>query len=729
MALKVGELYVSLSANLSNFSKGMDKALAHLEKVAGQVKRLANDVSQLGRPLAAVILGAVAASAQANAQMNAEVNRLKDTFLAMAAEIGEAFLPAIREVNDVLLRVLGFFQRLSPETKALIVDWGILAIQVTGGAMALSKVALALEVVAKAARMANGAIGKLTKAFGPANAAAGGFAKALTPVLIPVLAIAAALAGIVLAAGALKLAWQEFGDAIKSAMSSAWTTVKEFVSKAVDGFKLLLRVMKPILKQKLGIDVDAITAKIEAWAGSASEFASGVKDTVVDGAKAAGGAALDGLEQSYNALGKGLVDKITGFVDGLQAKISGAVDAVTAGPDGTLPTTSGKLPELQMAETFDPLYFGKAIESVTDAFSAGMESRRKAERAYADRVTETLRASSDYFVGRLRGAFSGISNVIDSASNGAALGGAFGAVAGVAFDLVTRSEQFRTVIGMLEQMLTNLSTVLAQFLEPLQPVIGALSMIGTSIASALAPVLNVLGPIIEALAPPMVMIAGIFSFLAPVLQWVAKAAGFLVPVFKVVFEVLKVVANVVGSIMIAIGDVWNGILGAIEGFLRMLGGIEIFGAKPFEFLNQWADGLKGAMMPTDQMREGLAALNGMTWEQAQAAANATAEQLKNTAALKEATESLTNVPEGYKVALARFNAQDPLAGSGPSAITPIGPAGETSTESAPVAPIIINVNGTTDPAGVAREVMRELEREQYRRTRSTYTGPTRFVVP
>ncbi|MBN1206355.1 MAG: hypothetical protein JXB05_15685, partial [Myxococcaceae bacterium] len=192
-----------------------------------------------------------------------------------------------------------------------------------------------------------------------------------------------------------------------------------------------------------------------------------------------------------------------------------------------------------------------------------------------------------------------------------------------------------------------------------------------------------LGQALASVAPIVVVVADLLAALAPVITLLMQVLNPLMiafellggPALKALFDVVKFVARVILTIVKAIGDVWNGILGAIQDVFRTLADISVFGAKPLGFLDGWADGLESAMVDTDALAESLRQLNGLTYEAAQERARETAAVLRNKEALKKATDELTNVPNAWKVALARFEAQD--AQEGPSVPVPLpsGPGG------------------------------------------------------
>ncbi|MFY0577987.1 hypothetical protein ACN28S_29995 [Cystobacter fuscus] len=154
-----------------------------------------------------------------------------------------------------------------------------------------------------------------------------------------------------------------------------------------------------------------------------------------------------------------------------------------------------------------------------------------------------------------------------------------------------------------------------------------------------------LSPIIELLSKVLVLIIQPLNLLAG-------------PILRGLFESVKYISIGILYVAKGIAWVWNGIIGAIQSVLSAIGNIKIFGGKPFDFLNDWADSLNSAKMDTDSLDSALNNLQNMTWEQAQAASQQAEETWKSYEANKKVNEALSNVPTAWKRALREFEAQD-----------------------------------------------------------------------
>ncbi|RYZ32815.1 MAG: hypothetical protein EOO72_15005, partial [Myxococcaceae bacterium] len=117
MALKVGDLYVAVTASIGEALVSVGKLVKGVEKAAKQVKEAAEPIGNIGAVVAAGIVAAVAASAESNAAMKEQTERIKDLLITLAAELGDLFAPLVKKVANVIEQVVAKLQSLSPATK------------------------------------------------------------------------------------------------------------------------------------------------------------------------------------------------------------------------------------------------------------------------------------------------------------------------------------------------------------------------------------------------------------------------------------------------------------------------------------------------------------------------------------------------------------------------------------------------------------------------------------
>ncbi|HYH97498.1 MAG TPA: hypothetical protein VD972_16115, partial [Hyalangium sp.] len=327
---------------------------------------------------------------------------------------------------------------------------------------------------------------------------------------------------------------------------------------------------------------------------------------------------------------------------------------------------------------------------------------------------------------------------------GMTAGGPAGGFVAVIADLLTRSQQFAVLVETISGLIGMVADWLGKLVEPFIPLVGAIAHLIEAGLQALTPVLTSLTAFIEPLVPSIMVLGELFAGLAPVIALVVQALMvvlnplqlFAGPALKALFSVLKTVSTIILTVMKALGDVWNGIVGAIQKVFRMLADISVFGVRPLGFLDGWADGLERAKVDTEAMAKALQALTGMTYEAALEKAKETAEVIRNRKETEKATQALTNVPSAFKYALASFNAQDPQGPgmmpvpSAPPAPPPSGGGrpwesgtpwefGVTTPAQPGAGPAIdtVNINTTSVPEAVA-QLERLMDRFGFARTGS-----------
>ena len=261
---------------------------------------------------------------------------------------------------------------------------------------------------------------------------------------------------------------------------------------------------------------------------------------------------------------------------------------------------------------------GKAADAFKELAKSSAEARQAMEEASKAAVNAMVSKAIGGPIGGLVQA--GVQGAQAGAPGGPA-GSAAGAAVGVMLELLTESTQFKKLMDIITKVLQSVSDALGQVLEPLLPFYALLEPLATALGAI-----------------------------------VAVLEGVLRPQFEVLWAVLKPVVWVVLKVTEVIGSFWNALVGMLQGLLRALGGISIFGGHPLSFLNDWANGLEKSKVNVKGIDDALAKLNGATYDNVAAQEDQTDSQKKLTDATEKATASMTNVPTGYKVALARFQA-------------------------------------------------------------------------
>ncbi|GHG79634.1 hypothetical protein [Comamonas sp. JC664] len=249
-ALKVGDLYIAVTASIGDALKSLQQLAKATEDAAKLIKKAAEPIGKLGAMVAAGMAGAVAAAMQSNERLRDEVGRLKELAYTLAADIGDLFLPVIRKLADFFERLVVTFQRLSPETKRTGAD---LAVWVAGLGLAIGTIGKLAGVVEGLA----GSVGIVLKVLGGLQKSTllASIGPTLAAVAAPAAAIAAAVAGLTLLAGSVYGAWTDTSTGLRDSVMSILSSIAGVASRVwqllTSTFKGLADTITSIAAQSL----------------------------------------------------------------------------------------------------------------------------------------------------------------------------------------------------------------------------------------------------------------------------------------------------------------------------------------------------------------------------------------------------------------------------------------------------------------------------------------------
>ena len=348
-ALRAGSVYVAVSASIGEFTKTMGQMVKAVENTAKRVKEAAKGIADVGAVFAAAMGGAVLASAQSNRAIQGDLENLKGYLTTMAADLGDAFGPFLRELTATVGAVAGAFQRLSPEVKAAVAQFLVMGAGVGAGAMVLGKAAGLVEGVAKAAGLVLGpalsTAAAAAKALGAASASAfpslgkavagmeGGVVKSLArvalsfgAVLAPVAAVVAAVGAVALVAGLVYKAWNDSSTGVRDSVLLTWEAIKGLGASLMETMGGWFDTLKAGLMKALSAILDGAAFVLRKIGGLMAPLAKGL--------------GLDGLAGMYqemsNLTGEQLLKDLKGgaaFLADNATKAAGAIvsAAETAG--------------------------------------------------------------------------------------------------------------------------------------------------------------------------------------------------------------------------------------------------------------------------------------------------------------------------------------------------------------------------------------------------------------
>ncbi|WP_141591513.1 hypothetical protein [Myxococcus sp. AB056] len=350
--LKVGDLYVAVTASIGGAMANLGKLVKGVEDAAKAVKKKAGDVAKLGAVVAAGLAGAVAAASQSNAAMAQQVERMTALLYTLAADVGDALLPVVEQVADGVERMVARFQSLAPEVRASALD---MAVWVAGAGLALGavgKVAGVVETLAMGmgallkvlnALNASSALASLAGAMDRVTASMGGMVASAPSVksslarlalsfgtlLVPLAAVAAAVTGVVLLAGSVYAAWEDSSTGLADFFRGLGARIGEWASHVVDAFSRAFSALGDFLRGIAATVLEKVASLVR-----------GVSRILEPVARAAGFSQLaDTFRDVSTITGKQLLDTLG---EGAQLLWSGAketaeaVGAAVAGAGRTL---------------------------------------------------------------------------------------------------------------------------------------------------------------------------------------------------------------------------------------------------------------------------------------------------------------------------------------------------------------------------------------------------------
>lgn len=712
MALRIGSLFVSIGASTAELDKGIGKALKKIDQFSSQVEKITKKATQLSLAVTGPIVAAIALAAKYNKQVAAEVDKVKGAFAALASEVASAFLPVVRQAADTILRVVTWLREMDPATKATIVSWATMAAKIGAVALAVGQVANVVGIVAK--------LGSLALTLAPA-----------VPVL---LAIAAAVAGIIALTGALSIAWDAWGTGISAMLNgvkgffvSAFQTIMNAVGGALkflrDSVVSILKTIKSALLSLPGTLgqglIDNIDTALYAMtdSGAIPQLFGDMADTAASYGKDAGKGFGESFKRGLKATG---IDNLIGMVEGLMKGPSGGP---VKGLGSTLADQAKDRKHLDDLAKKRAKEQAEAAERAAQALRDLHNSARDAALALVQGLAGKTGRAGGIFAAGVTGTSQGASLGALAGPKGAAVGAAAGFAVGAFTELVASSEGFKKTIESVDAIVGSVAELYGSLVSAFQPMI---LVVGMLVNAALRPFLassKALADQIVKLAPvlvPLVQRVGVVADLLMRFVFTTRRTAAALMVWEKVgrglFDAVKFSGTSMLNAALAIVDFWNGLIGSFRDILRNVAGMDVAGAKPFAFLDKFADTLNSLTLSGTRgaIADALATLSGASYDAAAAQiANAAAQQ-EQTEAIERSLGAWLNVPEGYKVAEARFAAMNPEGGNVSGALGAV-----TGTLVAPTLNVTIVSN---DPAVIWSKLQPLIKWDNFKRTGSTEGG-------
>lgn len=304
---------------------------------------------------------------------------------------------------------------------------------------------------------------------------------------------------------------------------------------------------------------------------------------------------------------------------------------------------------------------------LSDKVQAEFE-RAQEETAEAVRPTPDFKDAMSTAFTDIQGSLGTFSELAKAAEEGGKSGGVWGAIIAVVVRILQMTQVFQRVVGHFNMVVNTMVMALDRMLAPL-------------------------APLIELLSNGLIVLANFtiaISELSFGIEFITKAVGW--------------VAEGLTKALDWIIEKWNNL---VDGLAKLLGKIPGVGDK----LKSMAEKLT-----LDYSAQARADYESMFGEGGPDFGGFAEGMDKATDAVKEFGESLTNVPQGYKVDLARFNAMDaeipPMGGMLPAPAA----AGASSTR---IINNEVHIHGITDPVEIYEEIKRVQEMDNFITTGTT----------
>ena len=378
------------------------------------------------------------------------------------------------------------------------------------------------------------------------------------------------------------------------------------------------------------------------------------------------------------------VERVVGQLDPLYAMFQ----QMTA--DGTMTADSLSFFEgvIKQSAQVQDAYNEQQEENVATAKKAG-ESMGEAMAKVASDMDDARKRMMAGIASQAMAIVTGMGKfgeLVGVAQKGAEAGGAAGAAVAVVGQLLAWNEKFQAVIGELDGVIMNVVGALDGLVSGLAPLLSAVGDIVSVVIGGLTPVFNVIGDVLSMLSPVIQSVAtllqglsGVFSVLSGVLTIVSPI---LYAAFDVIDTVFRGIAIVILSVAYGLETAYNWVVDAIADVL------DAFGA------NKAADKMRSnkadAQGTLDQINE----LIGTSYEDALAAQGASggfdfgkeyeyefhsgADNMNQfNDAVSTATESLSNIPSGFKLAQYIYDAANGMAQSRSVGVGTVGSGNST----------------------------------------------------
>jgi hypothetical protein len=262
VALKVGDLYVLLSAKTDGLGQGLQNGAEQIERFAKRAKKVSNEFAGVGAAITASVLGIVSKVQSLDPVAHQSFMGFTLASQTLGVQIAHVAVPALNAMGQSLRNVADYLAGLSPQTKQHIADWIVIAAKVGTAALVFGRLMALLKGTAAIFQavmvMAGGIASVFTALAGSVVAVGEGFlafgaavgAIGAGPLLLIAGGIAAIIATVVLLREAWNRDWggiQEVMRKVITEISGYWTSFVSFLgglwSGMIDDFAAKAKAM------------------------------------------------------------------------------------------------------------------------------------------------------------------------------------------------------------------------------------------------------------------------------------------------------------------------------------------------------------------------------------------------------------------------------------------------------------------------------------------------------
>ncbi len=634
---------------------------------------------------------------------------LKSQVEDLGLTIGQELMPIIDRLAGGISGAVGWFQKLNPEVRKTIVEFAAFTTGAFASLAAISAMLFVLSPLTKTLSLVGSVIGKVFT--GPALAAAAA--------VVGIIGLSGAFASAwEKDLGGAKTEWTNFVDAIEKTkwgetllqqMRTAfdWLLGKidfllgklgDIKDALNDNDKIIVEGLSPdgrtISRSELDAPSRSERMKGKNWQGIKDDLAltmkgaaEGFKESFASGIElfkgALGSAGSFALDKIEGLLGTDTVGQIGALFDTLKGSLADLIKSIQSGSIGISevkkipPVVDGAVTRFTKINAITDKFhrkaagFTKVLIDVQKAFRPigsffeGL-AKKTGKVAKALGLVPTFHDEEGKFTGLQGGSILDnvpvLANVTQGAATGAQAGGVWGGIIGAIIGLITSSAQFAELMEFLNTRLQKLADVIGMVMEGLEPVFGAFSSITTIIMEVLGPILKQVGDAFKGLAPLLMVIGQIVEVIA--IMWTSFGASMQVlasiieVVSRILYQVISAIMFILMPILKVIATVHNAIMTVLREVFEALSKIPLVGKLFKGLAKSFDDSIIDIKALDDSMKQFGDQAKDFSDTHYDAAEDAAQKLYDMGSAAESVSESLKNVPEGFKVALARFNAQD-----------------------------------------------------------------------